>query len=103
MTSIVPGTRSVEDFVLNRRDRHRRAQAELLEFAEIAEARRLSTRIQCGRRLTDLATDELVAQHQCITDRAAGDPGLELDLRDFERVLKRGCEHLLAQYMYGRW
>lgn len=97
----------VDGVLVSWRDRRRitevRTQARLAKFWEYVEADRLDTRIRCGRRLTDVATDELVTQHQRITDCASGDAALELDLRDFERVLKRGCEHLLDYYLNGRW
>lgn len=80
-----------------------RTQARLARFWEYAEADRLETRIRCGRRLGDVAIDELVATHHYVTDRASGDPALELDLRDFQRVVKRGCERLLDYYLSGRW
>lgn len=87
----------------SRRITEARTQTRLAKFWEYAEADRLETRIRCGRRLADVAADELVAQHHYITDRAAGDPALELDLRDFQRVVKRGCERLLDYYLSGRW
>lgn len=79
-----------------------RQRATVAELGEYVEAARLDTRMSCARRLVDRAATELVFVHQQIVDLAAGDPALELDLRDLERVLARGFKATVHNYL-SRW
>jgi hypothetical protein len=74
----------------------------LAEFEEIAEAARIDTRMNCARKLADRAAAELAFVHDEFTQLAGGNPATELDLRDFEKVLKIGYARLLHDYLSRR-
>jgi hypothetical protein len=106
MTDLVPREdRGLDQLLDTWRDRRQlteaRTQARLDEFREYAEARRRSTRMHCAGELADQAAVEHLFRHHRFTGMAAGDAVIELDLRDFERVVKLGCEHLI--YGYFNW
>jgi hypothetical protein len=94
--------RSVGSWRDRRQVAEARCHAQLAEQAEIDEAKRLRTRMVCARRLTEGGGDDLVGAHEYLDDLAARDTALELDLRDFERVLARGYKSLIGTYL-ARW
>jgi hypothetical protein len=107
MNPLVPHDQQALDAPLGgRRDRRWVAQvrlrAELDQFAEYAEAARLDARMVCAAKLADRAGGELVFTRDKFGQLAGGDPAVELDLRDIEKVLKLGYAQMLHNYLGRR-